>query len=99
MRQASETGGIVTGGPARARQWRLLALIVGFALASIIGLRLVAALKPVEPIAPPPEAGVLHVTADQYAALKVATVGAGGIAEAARASGVIAVDDNHSTPI
>ena len=99
MRQASETGGIVTGGPARARQWRLLALIVGFALASIIGLRLVAALKPVEPIAPPPEAGVLHVTADQYAALKVATVGAGGIAEAAFASGVIAVDDNHSTPI
>nr|WP_295664432.1 efflux RND transporter periplasmic adaptor subunit [Polymorphobacter sp.] len=99
MPLASKTQTMVDGGTSRVRQWRLLALIVGIALASIIGLRLVAALKPVEPVAPPPEAGVLQVTSDQYAALKVATVSAGGIAEAERASGVIAVDDNHSTPI
>ena len=45
------------------------------------------------------EPGVLRVTADQYAALGIVTVGAGAGGVTARASGVIAVDDNHSTPV
>ena len=86
-------------GWSRARQWRVVAMLVAVAVALFVALRVAAALKPVPPAVPPAEPGVLQVTADQYAALKIMTVGGGGVGATALASGVIAVDDNHSTPV
>lgn len=86
-------------GWSRARQWRVVAVLIGLAVALFVALRVAAALKPVAPLPPPPEPGVLQVTADQYATLKIAVASGGGVAATARASGVIAVDDNHSTPV
>lgn len=86
-------------GWSRARQWRVVALLVVLAVALLVALRVAAALKPVPPPAPPAEPGVLEVTADQFAALRIVVAGGGGVRATARASGVIAVDDNHSTPV
>ena len=86
-------------GWSRPRQWRVVAVLVALAIALLVALRVAAALKPVPPMPPPPEPGVLQVSADQYAALKIVAVGGGGVGATARASGVIAVDDNHSTPV
>lgn len=88
-----------TDGWSRQRQWLVLGIIVAVVIAVVVIARIAAALKPVPVPPPPPEPGVLQVTPDQYAALKVVVVGGGGIGATARASGVIAVDDNHSTPI
>lgn len=99
MPGALETGTTIGAPTSRARQWRMLGIVVGIAVAILVALRVAAAMKPADPVPPPPERGVLRVTADQYAGLKVMTVGGGGVAAGARASGVIAVDDNHSTPV
>ncbi len=89
----------VSQGWSRARQWRVVGLLVALAVAVFVALRVAAALRPVAPPPPPVTPGVLQVTADQYAGLKIVTVGGGGIGATALASGVIAVDDNHSTPV
>lgn len=99
MPGALETGTTIGAPTSRARQWRMLGIVVGIAVVILVALRVAAAMKPADPVPPPPERGVLRVTADQYAGLKVMTVGGGGVAAGARASGVIAVDDNHSTPV
>ncbi len=89
----------VPAGWSRARQWQVVGVVVVVAVVVLIALRVAAALKPVPPPPPPPEPGVLQVTADQYAALKVMVVGGGGVGATALASGVIAADDFHSTPV
>lgn len=83
----------------QSRQWPLLFVLVACSVAIVIAFRIAASLRPVEAPAPPFEPGVLRVTADQYAALKIAIVTGTGVNTTARASGVIAVDDNHSTPV
>jgi cobalt-zinc-cadmium efflux system membrane fusion protein len=92
------TASIPSGWP-RFQQWRLLAVMVACVIATIVALRIAAALQPAEVPAPPSEPGLLRVTPDQYAALKITVVTPTGIGTTARASGVIAVDDNHSTPV
>ena len=91
-------GGPLTGA-SRARQWRILAVVAVVAVAVFIAFRVAAVLKPAAPVPPPPQPGVLQVTPDQYAALKIMAVGGGGVGATALASGIIAVDDFHSTPV
>lgn len=98
-RSISPLASAATAGSPRSRQWQLLGALVVLAAAFFIVLRVAAALKPTEAPAPPSEPGVLRVTPDQYAALKITVVNGGGVGAMARASGVIAVDDNHSTPV
>lgn len=43
--------------------------------------------------------GELKVTPEQYAELKITTVGGGTTGNIAQATGIIAVDENHSTPV
>lgn len=99
MPRVPETAIATSDRASRVRQWRLLAAVVGIVVAALILLRIAADLKPAEPRPRPSVRAAISVTADQYAALKVFTVGGGGIAETARATGLIAVDDNHSTPV
>ena len=86
-------------GWSKARQWRVIGVVVAVAVAVLVALRIAAALRPAAALPQPPEPGILRVTPDQFATLKIVTVGGGGIGTTARASGVIAVDDNHSTPV
>lgn len=99
MSGASERGTTMGASAAPMRQWRLLAIIAGIAVGILVTVRIIAAMKPADPVPPPPEPGVLRVTPDQFAAFKVMTIGTGRIAATARVTGVIAVDDNHSTPV
>lgn len=86
-------------GSSRAKQWRVLGSIVAVVVALFVALRVAAALKPAD--VPPPllQQGVLQATPDQYAALKIVTVQGASVGATALASGVIAVDENHSTPV
>ncbi len=82
----------------RARQWQVLGVGGALVVTMFVVLRVAGA--PAAAVAPPPApAGVLTVTPDQFAALRIVTVGGGGAAPTGQATGVIAVDDNHSTPV
>lgn len=99
MSEASDTGATVRAPTSRTRQWRLLSVIVVIVVATLVTLRVAAAMKPANSVPIAFERGVLHVTVDQYAGLKIKAVGGVGLAASERANGIIAVDDNHSTPV
>ena len=83
----------------RARQWRVLAAIVAAALAGFVLYRIVLSLQPKEAATTASVPGVLTVTPEQYAELKIQTVGSVAPGSTAQATGLIAVDENHSTPV
>ncbi len=86
-------------GWSRARQWLILALIVAAVLAGIVINRIVQSLQPQEAAAAAPPPGVLTVTPEQYAELKIQTVGGGEAGTTTQVTGLIAVDEDHSTPV
>lgn len=86
-------------GWSRARQWRILAIIAAAVLAGLLIYRIVLSLQPKEAAAALPVPGVLTITPEQYAELKIQIVGSAAPGTTAQATGLIAVDENHSTPV
>ena len=82
----------------RARQSISLAIVAAVAVLILIMVRAFSR-TPADVPPAPTASGELIVTPDQYAALKIATVGGDAIGVSSRASGVIAVDDYHSTAV
>ena len=86
-------------GLSRARQWQVLGAVVAAVVFAIILYRVVLSMRPAAAPAPTARPGELLVTPDQFASLKIVAVGAGMAGSTAQANGVIAVDENHSTPV
>lgn len=86
-------------GWSRSRQWLILGAILAAVLVGILLYRIVESMRPQQAAAPAPTPGVLQVTPAQYAELKIVTVGGGATGNTAQATGIIAVDENHSTPV
>lgn len=86
-------------GWSRIRQWRTLGAIVAALLLAFGLYRFALSSKSAEAVPPPPTPGELQVTPAQYAELKIVTVAGGSAGNIAQATGIIAVDENHSTPV
>ncbi len=86
-------------GWSRTRQWRVLALIAAAVLAGVVIYRIILSLRPEPAAAAAATPGVLTVTPEQYAELKIQTVGSGSAGITTQVTGLIAVDENHSTPV
>jgi len=83
----------------QARQMRILAVIFGGIVVAFVVYQIVVAMRPAAVAATALPPGMLVLSVDQYTALKIVEVGHASLRTAAQATGVIAVDDNHSTPV
>lgn len=81
-------------------QWRVVAIVAAVIVALFVLVALFNALFHREPPpAPPLPPGAFRATPEQMALLKIVPVTVGANAEVVRASGSIAADGDHSTPV
>lgn len=84
----------------RPRQLRVLAIVAGVLVALYLLFRLLhAGSAPAEPPSAPAAAGAFRPTRDQLAQMKVEMVGDAADDREVDATGVIGVDEDHSTPV